>query len=527
MKEFITIIINKKLKVFFRQKGQGLVEIALILALCAGIGLAAREMGFLDAISSVFDFGEQPEYVTAAIGGGTGGNPGGNTGDNPGGNTGDNPGGNTGDNPGGNTGDNPGGNTGDNPGGNTGDNPGGNTGDNPGGNNGGGGLVDWGAQNPYDYFEDGVSQEERLAKDQEALVNIAKHFLTLTQSQVQALMKNNQTADMGYYGSNGINTGEELMLGHFRPSTNQNTGMKFETDGTLKADEAQNIFLWMQGDVENPTYDPTNMYLVSDYVVSQDWVKEAGIQAGGNQKNGLRLRLEYDYSGKYAPEGGYENAGDVKVIGVHLAIDPKSQDNELLGNSSNYNRKSSSGLEVQVRINADGGYDISKEDTVRHIDASNQNSSTSFYNWYGEGDYQLVKQYIENQAEVINKTFTDREFTKGEIIKVGSQYYIAIKDGTKTVSSSSSQASLEYDPNDNNKKSNIFVKFTGMNKRYLHENEKTAFDETNHVYKQQIIEDRGVLMTMDNGDIFVYVGDRKNVTFDETDIDNDWIKIRG
>ena len=112
--------INEKLKSLFRQKGQGLVESALILALCVGIGLAAREMGFFDAISAVFDSGEQPEYLTAAIGGGTaGGSNSGNTGGNEtGGNTGGNEtGGNTGGNEtGGNTGGNEtGGNTGVNP----------------------------------------------------------------------------------------------------------------------------------------------------------------------------------------------------------------------------------------------------------------------------------------------------------------------------------------------------------------------------------------------------------------------------
>ena len=51
------------------QKGQGLVEFALILAFCAAIGWAASEAGFGDAISALIDSGDQPEYVTAAIGG--------------------------------------------------------------------------------------------------------------------------------------------------------------------------------------------------------------------------------------------------------------------------------------------------------------------------------------------------------------------------------------------------------------------------------------------------------------------------
>ena len=51
------------------QKGQGLVEFVLILAFCAGIGVAAREAGFAEAISNLLDSGEQTEDVAAAIGG--------------------------------------------------------------------------------------------------------------------------------------------------------------------------------------------------------------------------------------------------------------------------------------------------------------------------------------------------------------------------------------------------------------------------------------------------------------------------
>ena len=51
------------------QKGQGLVEFALILAFCAGIGVAAREAGFAEAISNLLDSGEKTEDVAAAIGG--------------------------------------------------------------------------------------------------------------------------------------------------------------------------------------------------------------------------------------------------------------------------------------------------------------------------------------------------------------------------------------------------------------------------------------------------------------------------
>ena len=68
MSELITI--SKDIwKRLLAQKGQGLVEFALVLAFCAGIGVAAREAGFGEAISNLLNRGEQTEDVAAAIGG--------------------------------------------------------------------------------------------------------------------------------------------------------------------------------------------------------------------------------------------------------------------------------------------------------------------------------------------------------------------------------------------------------------------------------------------------------------------------
>lgn len=61
--------VMKVCKSLLAQKGQGLVEFALILAFCVGIGVAAREAGFAEAISNLFDSGEKTEDVAAAIGG--------------------------------------------------------------------------------------------------------------------------------------------------------------------------------------------------------------------------------------------------------------------------------------------------------------------------------------------------------------------------------------------------------------------------------------------------------------------------
>ncbi len=59
--------INKKTKCFFHEKGQGIVEFALVLAFCAAIGMYARDAGFSTGIKEALDKGT-PELLTAAIG---------------------------------------------------------------------------------------------------------------------------------------------------------------------------------------------------------------------------------------------------------------------------------------------------------------------------------------------------------------------------------------------------------------------------------------------------------------------------
>ena len=66
MVSIVSVVINK-LNRRFNEKGQGLVEFALILAFCAGIGIFAREAGFSKAINKSIEE-SKPELYTAAIG---------------------------------------------------------------------------------------------------------------------------------------------------------------------------------------------------------------------------------------------------------------------------------------------------------------------------------------------------------------------------------------------------------------------------------------------------------------------------
>lgn len=457
---------NETLKILLRQKGQGLTEFALILAFCAAIGWAASEVGFMDAIGAAFDSGKQPEQVTAAIGGGKA---------------------------------------------------------KP--------AVNWHLEKPVDYFEKD-SQAERLKKDQDVLENLAKSFIGKSQKDIATLM-GGKTGDMG-----GSLNGEEILLGWFKPSTTnangEKVGMKFETNSgaNINPDVANEIFKWMQ--VENSTNDPNFMYLVSDYIVSQGWVDSLGVKGGTQQLNGIRIRFEYDYSSKHAEDGGYTSADQVRVVGVQLAIDPKSQDKDADLNTKEFNRMSSSGLEVRVRWEDDGSYTISHENTVVHTTSSNKGRKDTFENWYGAGDrLTLVKKFIRDNAKLIeHEDVREEKFNKGDMIYIpdpdptkAGRYYIAYTDGYQMIGKFSSQASIEYDPKVNAKKNNIFVKFTDSNDRYLHENNKTSF---NNGYKKLKIEFRGTLITLSNGKTYVYIGDTTPVDFTgiTEENKNDYILIR-
>ena len=471
------------------QKGQGLVEFALILAFCAAIAWAANEVGFGDAISSLLDRGDQPEYVTAAIGG-HGTKPTVSPTD-----------------------------PSTNP-----TNPTDPT--DPTNPTGGGG---WGTKDPIDYYLDEASQAERLANDQDALINIAKHFIGLTMEQVQGLLNNN-TADMA-------ENNKEVLLGHLVPVGN-NKGMKFEADARLNKAEAENIFAWMQGYqdtvmsnssnkntlIKNDMYDPNYMYMVSDYIVSQNWADTAG----SNQKNGLRMQLEYDYSCAYADDG-YLDASKVKVVGVNLAIDPRSQDNEVLGQVAAYNSQSSAGLNVQVLLdgkdeNGNPKYIITRNNTAIHVDANTGTSGDSMVRWYNVNTATSVQNYIAEKATVITNTASEmKSFTRGDIIKVGNNFYIAVKEGTVAVKSNTSQAELEYKPGQDAK---IFVKLTGNpSQNYYHENDKTDYDADKQSFKKKTMTYRGYAMIMRTGEVYVYVGDNAPEVYSGVN-DVDYIKIR-
>ena len=283
----------QNIKRALNKKGQGLVELALILGFCVGIGFLVRDSGLLDAMADSFNHGVSA-FLTDVVGDG-GSTPSGNGG------AGQQQSNNQQQNDQQQEGENQqqGGQQqgGQQQGGQQ--QQGGESSENY-----GAGIdkhgKNWREVDPGSYYKI-LGSEDRLDADRKALENLAKHFIGMKQSEVQALMKDGQTADMGYCDKNGtINAqGEEITLGHVVPiKTKEGTiqGMTFRTSkGTLKDSYKEDIFCWMQSE-ENATYVSTNMYLVSDYVVSQGWADTKG----NNQENGIKLRLEYNYSGQYS-----------------------------------------------------------------------------------------------------------------------------------------------------------------------------------------------------------------------------------
>ena len=398
---------KEKWKYLLKQKGQGLTEFVLVLAFCAVIGWIASEVGFMDAIGAVFDSSKRPETVTAAIGGGSSMT---TPPDPPDPTDPTDPTDPPTPDP----------------------TPTYGAGIGPSG-------FDWGVIDPNEYylkeysnegaqkdFTQAAAQADRLAADQEALENIGRYFIGKTKEFVTGLMKDSSyTADMGK-----DQEGQELHLGHFvQANENDPTSMVFVADRDMKGSgettvivkkdgkkETKNvnndIFKWMKNpeDPDSVRYDNDYNYLVSDYVVSQSWADVGGTDQG----NGLRLKLEYDYSGKFAdnPPGYYENPEDVKVIGVQVVIDAKSQNNKTLrGNEAivdsagkmKYNLRGSEGLDVQVRMNDDGEIYVTHFNTAKEVTTANHNNSSLnnnvLKNWYGEGYYKTTIDYIKGAVK--------------------------------------------------------------------------------------------------------------------------------
>ena len=328
--------VNESLKCLLTNKGQGLVEFALIIAFCAGIGIAVREAGFGKAIDALLGSGERPEYETAAIGSAR--------------------------------------------------------------------KIDWGKE-PFSGDSSTFSEAnaaERLAWDQKSLENLAGKFMGMKKSDVKTLF-GGKSADMGWG-----DRGEEVLLGHFVPSKDKQ-GTVF-TPTTLSSAEAMNIFAWLKGDydtTDGSNYDPEYRYFVSDYTIGQGWAD----QSGKDQQIGVRLTLEYDRSNPNT------NNNDLVVVGVNIAIDPKSQTGE-------FTDRRSLGLNLQIR--SDGT--ITYNNVGRHFDA-NMNPTdgwsergSGLQNWYG--DDARVQQSIIDKAVSVS-SLLDR----GTVVTANDKYYVSLDTG--------------------------------------------------------------------------------------------------
>ena len=371
------------------------------------------------------------------------------------------------------------------------------------------------------------------------MINIAKFFLGKTQNDIISLLKGKDdgkdyTADMA--------NNQEVLLGHFVPyDTTTKQGMKFSTaKGYLNKSETENIFAWMQGIytdiaedkdtvVENANYNHDRLYLVSDYIVSQTWAD----RAGSYQENGLRVKFEYDYSGSYIYPESYETEGVVKVVGVQLSIDPRSQHNTTV-NNADFNEQHSNGLEVHIRrVKGENG----QEDVVTFKDTgvATTGGNNGMTNWYGDdllnkpADWKSICIASKNPKDISNGGVFD--FKKGDIIQYGSNYYIALKEKTNlTIEKGWEQKHLEYKSSYQNGtlESQIFVKITGTvsnSGSYIVENAKVSFDKTKGCYPKKNITYRGWPVILGSGEVYLYVGDVQPTLYTGIDEEN-YIKLR-
>ena len=139
------------------------------------------------------------------------------------------------------------------------------------------------------------------------------------------------------------------------PYSGVNSFTMIDSDNAFKYSWNDRIFNWMQGDKGedgyNLSYTPSYNYLVSDYATAQfnrtdyNWTqqefnktKETNYKAEGG--NGLKVKFGYDGKGK--------------VNAVRVMIDQGSRDTN--GTSSSYSKEKSNGLEVTLKRGGEPEY---------------------------------------------------------------------------------------------------------------------------------------------------------------------------
>jgi len=282
----IVINVYKYLKRLLNEKGQDIVEYALLGAFCVAVCLFARNAGFSEVFKSSYDAGK-PGLLTAAIG----------------------------------------------------------TKNASEGNANNDDDSDWGHKDPNTF--DSSTSQARLEADQLFLANIAKYFIGKEKSYVKGIFNNEGRNEGGRSADIGFN--EVVHLGWFLKSSDGGTTFvnvnpnNPDLKTALDTNELQNIFSWGLGHYNtvsgnNPEYDSTNRYLISDYSLSQGWTDNYNFNV--QQSLGLKLRLEYDST---------KDNNKKKVIAARIALDPASQ---------NKQNGSSEGLEIT--IGSDGQPTVTK-----------------------------------------------------------------------------------------------------------------------------------------------------------------------
>ena len=158
------------------------------------------------------------------------------------------------------------------------------------GNSHAGSSNNWNRMSKSDLMK--ISNDDRIAADQESLANVGTHFLGMTKAQVKA--------ELGYENASG-----GILLGHYKENDDGSSSYTM-TNGA-------NTINYMQGDYSLSTsYDSSQRYMYSDFAISD--VNNKNSSEYDKNGNGIKAFFTYDSKGV--------------VTEARIAVNPKSQYSE-------------------------------------------------------------------------------------------------------------------------------------------------------------------------------------------------------
>ena len=173
-------------------------------------------------------------------------------------------------------------------------------------------LKEWGHKTRAELAT--ISNKDRIASDQEALINIGKAFIGLTAQEVKDLIKPNDTS----YDTNYLKKGNEVLVFNYSDATNQDISTSILSDS--RSPQAIN---WMQTDYGTvgeggslnydtaKAFDNGTRYFYSDYMLED----KSAIKWGNDRS--IRASFTFDSEGKVESARVRVNRGSSKEANTH------------------------------------------------------------------------------------------------------------------------------------------------------------------------------------------------------------------